>query len=358
VRYDVATYFPHLKDRIQITLMEATGSVLGMFDPKVSAYATSVLTENGADIHCNAMVTKVEDGRVMYKTKARSVSASGEVVMEERAMDCGTVVWAGGINSRPLTSHITSELNKLGQTATTTATTAGAGGVGAQRRVQTSPRGIQVDDKFRVKGLERESSVFAIGDCALVQGCAPTAQAAYQQGKYLGRLLRDTAADMSDDGLKEVSGSTGNNDNITTTTTTTTTDNNNNTASTPCTNAIDRYPQFHFHNYGALAYVGTSKGVAELKSVLWNNPLEMLSGGRKDKEQEQDGEKPTPTVVEGGRAFVIWRSLYFSKLLSQRNKFQVGFDWMKTGVFGRDISSPYEIASMKKEKDSSGRGGS
>ena len=39
-----------------------------------------------------------------------------------------------------------------------------------------------------------DGSVWALGDCA-VAGCAPTAQAASQQGKYLGRLFRDTKLD-------------------------------------------------------------------------------------------------------------------------------------------------------------------
>ena len=281
VRYDVSTHFPHLTHRIRITLMEATGRVLGMFDPAVSTYATTVLQENGASLLCGAMVTKVEDGVVSYKTKERN--AAGEDTTMSKSMDYGTVVWAGGINARPITSHITSQLNKLHQQ------TSG----NPEEKVQTSPRGIQVDEKFRVKGLEGVGNVFAIGDCALALGCSPTAQAAFQQGKYLGRMLRDTASASND--LSEVN------------------------------TKIDHYKQFLFHNYGALAYVGTSKGVAELKTVLWSNPLEALRNATNQSGNGATSEKAKEctTVVEGGSAFVIWRSLYFSKLLSQRNKAQV-----------------------------------
>merc|ERR1719413_190096 len=46
----------------------------------------------------------------------------------------------------------------------------------------------QVDESLRVKGTKL-GEVFAIGDCA-VSGKPPTAQVAYQQGKYLGRMFR------------------------------------------------------------------------------------------------------------------------------------------------------------------------
>ena len=39
---------------------------------------------------------------------------------------------------------------------------------------------------LQVKGVD---GVWALGDCA-VSGCAPTAQAAFQQGTYMGRMFR------------------------------------------------------------------------------------------------------------------------------------------------------------------------
>jgi len=48
-------------------------------------------------------------------------------------------------------------------------------------------RGLKVDENLHVMGTD---GVFAIGDCAL-SGCAPTAQVAAQQGKHVGRAIRD-----------------------------------------------------------------------------------------------------------------------------------------------------------------------
>ena len=86
---------------------------------------------------------------------------------------------------------------------------------------------------------------------------------------------------------------------------------------------IQKASDFCFSYKGALAYVGGSKGIAELKN-LW------------DVYPAVNGQ----VRVEGKSAFAIWRSLYFSKLMSARNQAQVAFDWAKSSVFGRDISTP------------------
>ena len=61
---------------------------------------------------------------------------------------------------------------------------------------------------------------FFLGDCA-VSGCAPTAQSASQQGRYLGRLFRDTQLNEE---------------------------------------FVEKYPDFKFVNKGSLAYLGDGKG--------------------------------------------------------------------------------------------------
>ena len=35
---------------------------------------------------------------------------------------------------------------------------------------------------------------------------------------------------------------------------------------------------------------------------------------------------------------VVWRGLYLDMQISNRNKLQVAFDWIKTAIFGRDTS--------------------
>jgi NADH:ubiquinone reductase (non-electrogenic) len=273
IRNDVSKYFPHLSDHIQITLLEATGKILGMFDPKISEYAQKTLVDHGARVMCGSAVTKMTSKEVELK------KMTGEGSSEVEILSYGLVVWAGGITARPIAK-------KIAET------------IGCEQLPPGRPfRGLLVGNKFQVKGLESLSApsekdlnhpcVWAIGDCA-VSGCPPTAQAAFQQGNYLGRMLRDTNFDSQ---------------------------------------LIDQYRPFEMRHYGAMAYLGASQGVAELKGMLWDQPAE--EGGK--------------TIIEGTGAFALWRSLYFSRLLSNRNKAQVIFDWFKASVFGRDISSPYNL---------------
>jgi NADH:ubiquinone reductase (non-electrogenic) len=68
---------------------------------------------------------------------------------------------------------------------------------------------------------------------------------------------------------------------------------------------------FTFKNLGMLAYIGSHKALADLPQY-----------------------KGT-----GFTTFVFWRSAYLTKLVSLKNKILVLFDWVKTFIFGRDVSN-------------------
>ncbi|MBX7223589.1 MAG: FAD-dependent oxidoreductase [Blastocatellia bacterium] len=73
-----------------------------------------------------------------------------------------------------------------------------------------------------------------------------------------------------------------------------------------------QYKPFKFINLGMLAYVGESQALAELPAV---------------------------NVKQGGMTtFLFWRSAYLTRLVSLKNKILVAFDWLKTWIFGRDLS--------------------
>jgi NADH:ubiquinone reductase (non-electrogenic) len=69
-------------------------------------------------------------------------------------------------------------------------------------------------------------------------------------------------------------------------------------------------PPFRYNNQGMLAYIGGHSGVVDLNHFK----------GR------------------GFLAFVFWRSVYLTKLVSLRNKATVLIDWLRTFIFGREIS--------------------
>lgn len=255
IRQDVSRYFPQLQKYLSLTLVEATDRLLGAFDPQIAQYAQNILEENNATVLTRTAVTRVDRSVVDMKHMA-----SGDT----KSVAYGMLVWVAGVRTRPITRSIISQLDPS---------------------IQNSRWGLVVTPHMSVAGTD--GSVWALGDCSVTAGCPPTAQVAYQQGKYLGRLMRDT--DLRPE-------------------------------------AIDAHEPFKYEHGGSLAYIGSNKGVAELKTKLWDH-YPLLGNDQ--------------ICVEGTSAFAIWRSLYFSKLMSERNRAMVLFDWLKTFLFGRDISSSH-----------------
>jgi NADH dehydrogenase FAD-containing subunit len=71
---------------------------------------------------------------------------------------------------------------------------------------------------------------------------------------------------------------------------------------------------FEFLSLGIMAYVGNEKALVS---------AEVLDG-RLD--------------IAGAFAFLLWRSVYITKQVSTRNRVLILFDWLKTRLFGRDLS--------------------
>lgn len=67
---------------------------------------------------------------------------------------------------------------------------------------------------------------------------------------------------------------------------------------------------FKFKAQGMLAYIGGGQALADLPQVKWS----------------------------GRGAWLFWRSVYVTKLVSLQNKIKVLFDWLKARLFGRDLS--------------------
>lgn len=67
---------------------------------------------------------------------------------------------------------------------------------------------------------------------------------------------------------------------------------------------------FRFRSFGMLAYIGGGQALADLPHVKWS----------------------------GRAAWVFWRSVYLTKLVSLANKAKVAFDWLKAAAFGRDLT--------------------
>ncbi len=67
---------------------------------------------------------------------------------------------------------------------------------------------------------------------------------------------------------------------------------------------------FHYRSLGMLTYIGGRRALADLPGVKWS----------------------------GWGAWLFWRSVYVTRLVSLSNKAKVLFDWLKARLFGRDLA--------------------
>lgn len=256
IRGDVNRLFPRLQGRIRVSLVEAMPRVLAPFRPEIAQIAADHLQKSDVEVRCNTAIKKVSENTAQIQTKGSDTTEQ---------LDFGVLVWAAGITTRPLVARL-------------------AQGIGTDAG-QDSRRGLVVDSYLRVKGVD---GVYALGDCA-VSGCPPTAQVAAQQGKWLGRRLRDD----------EVEGA----------------------------------KPFVYQHLGTMAYVGNKEAVAQIKP-----PLGTLSTTDHFWWRMLHGAIGEERTLTGTGAFVFWRSVYFSKMLSVKNRASIALDWFKTETHGRDVA--------------------
>ncbi|CAA2938451.1 external alternative NAD(P)H-ubiquinone oxidoreductase B3, mitochondrial-like [Olea europaea subsp. europaea] len=129
---DLAKLYPTLKDKVKITLLEATDHILNMFDKRITVFAEEKFQRDGIDLKTGSLVTKVSDKEISTKERATGQNVS---------IPYGMVVWSTGIGTRPV---IMDFMKQIGQT---------------NRRV------LATDEWLRV---EKCDSIYALGDCATI----------------------------------------------------------------------------------------------------------------------------------------------------------------------------------------------
>ncbi|CAL1709677.1 unnamed protein product [Somion occarium] len=135
------------------------------------------------------------------------------------------------------------------------------------------------DDNLRVIMKDTgapDPDVFAIGDAAMIRDVPlpATAQVAYQKAKYMTKKFNVLGKDK------------------------------------------EHVTPFQFHNAGSLAYLGDWIAVYDRTKV-----------------------ESGPKTKEAGRlAWLLWRSAYFTRTISIRNKILVPMYWFINWIFGRDLS--------------------
>ena len=145
-------------NKFKVIAIDALDRPLPSFDSTLSQRVIDLWTKENATLHFKSMVSKIRENSIEIKDKT--------------SIPFDLAIWCGGIKANDLTMKINNRL-KL-----------------------DCPRGIPVNEYLLVRGT---NNIFAIGDCAF-SGNPPTAQVAYQQGKYLAKQFNSET--KTHDGFK------------------------------------------------------------------------------------------------------------------------------------------------------------
>ena len=274
---DIKKLVPDISDRFRVTLIEALPNVLPMFSKQLIDYTESTFKEEKINIHTKTVVKKVTDKTV----EAEVTRPDGK--KEKVVFPYGLLVWATGNAVRPVVKDLMARIP-------------------AQK---DSRRGLAVNEYLVVQGAR---DIWAVGDCA-VAGYAPTAQVASQEGTFLAHLFNNMAkTEALEENISRLSSSLnlkpGN--------------------SAEISREIEQYERqlrrikdikpFNYSHQGSLASIGSDKAVADVTWYMGN------------------------VAAAGSLTYLFWRSAYISMCFSTRNRLLVINDWLKSKVFGRDLS--------------------
>ena len=176
-------------NKFKITAIDALPLPLPTFDPTISNKVIQLWKKNNVDMRFNKCVSKITDKSVEFKE-------------EDKNVPYDLAIWCAGIKPTTLTAKINTIL-KL-----------------------NCNKGIPVNKYLQVENAE---DVYAMGDCAFT-GLPPTAQVAYQQGKYLANQFNHK---LTNPNIK--------------------------------TNTIIKSNEFVFENKGQFCYIGKNKSVFQNK---------------------------------------------------------------------------------------------
>ncbi|KAK0388433.1 hypothetical protein NLU13_4677 [Sarocladium strictum] len=274
---DIKKLVPDISPQFKVTLIEALPNVLPSFSKQLIDYTEDTLREEKIDIMTKTMVKRVTDSTV--EAEISRPDGTKELVK----IPYGLLVWATGNAVRPIVKDLMSKIP-------------------AQK---DSRRGLAVNEYLVVQGTR---DIWAIGDCA-VAGYAPTAQVASQEGNFLARLFNNMAKTESTEArIHELSSGLN-------------LQQGNAADAASEIEALEKQLRrikdvkpFRYSHQGSLAYIGSEKAVADVS--WWNGNL----------------------ATGGSMTYLFWRSAYLSMCFSTRNRVLVLNDWVKSKVFGRDVS--------------------
>mmetsp|Transcript_27601 Transcript_27601/g.63974 ORF Transcript_27601/g.63974 Transcript_27601/m.63974 type:complete len:600 (-) Transcript_27601:255-2054(-) len=292
--------YPKLKDSVRVVLAHGGPELVPQFEPALREEALKALENKGVEVLLNTRVTEVSDdvanAYAKLSTKVKD-PVTGELTehREEQSLPVGLTVWCAGTAPVPFVETMLKQLPE---------------------EARSRDGRVRVDPWMRPPmpdGAE-VGSLFVLGDAAAAEHRSEnendgdsllpsTAQVAGQQGAFIARLLdRDydlthtpphvQIGNMTEDGINDPS-----------------------MTQWLKFRGLEQAPPFGFLNLGMLAYLGGGEALSQVQV----GDVNLLSWA-------------------GSVGFLLWRSVYLVKQVATKNRVLVTFDWIKSAIFGRDIT--------------------
>lgn len=290
--------YPKLANDTRVILAHGGPDLVPQFEEPLRQEALESLRAKGVEVFLNTRVTEVTDQSASLSMKQFD-ETTGEALAERKDVEVpiGLSVWCAGTAPAKFCEDLLKELPP---------------------EAKNRDGRIKVDRWMRppMKDPSLLGSVLVLGDAAAqetdewnTQLLPSTAQVAGQQGAYLARTLcrnYNLTAPVPHLVLPE-------------------TTSNNMTAANVFDDpalanwlllrGLEKLPPFTFLNLGLLAYLGGGEALSQV----------------------QVGDVPVVSKA-GSIGFLLWRSVYLVKQVATRNRVLVTFDWIKSAIFGRDIT--------------------
>uniref|UniRef100_A0A7S0L5Z8 NADH:ubiquinone reductase (non-electrogenic) n=1 Tax=Coccolithus braarudii TaxID=221442 RepID=A0A7S0L5Z8_9EUKA len=329
IREDLTKLYPKEVAASRVVLISSTDDLLSSYDKKISDFTKTVLEQSRVEVVAGVRVIEVTKDSVFCRSKATK---------EEFVVPSSLTLWSTGVKPGRLVEEVIAAIPE-----------------------QTKRSGLLVDKSMLAYGTK---NVYALGDCAtlytgnamiddltglfrqadedgngsldkgeLLSLFSRVSNKKYPQAEVFQSKIDEDFAEIDADGsgaldvdefkalllnvdaslrnlppTAQVAGQQG-------------------SFLAAQFNGETQKPFKYFHK-GSMAYIGQEKAAAQVSMLknLLPEALQELSFLGDD------------IVLTGGLAEVIWKFLYLDMQISTRNKLQVGFDWTKTILFGRDTS--------------------
>ncbi|KAJ1984305.1 hypothetical protein H4R34_000729 [Dimargaris verticillata] len=274
IRDDLSRIYPHLMDKVRMTVYDVAPTILGSFDVNLAKYAVKRFQRQGIKIRTNTQITEVTKDHLMIRNQPEE--------------PYGLLVWSTGLTDVPLSQSLA-------------------------KTVANDAHGKRLLTDFHLRLLRSDgtmaiNNVFALGDCADITGYSlpATAQVARQKARYLAQVLNRVG---------RVQGWTLNDEKQFT--------------------YQHLGSMAYLGGWKAIVDLGADgdpkAGTVPEEVNAVTNPFSSAAAKRRPL-------RLTDYIGEGRLAWLFWRSAYFTMSVSLKNKILIPVYWFLTWLLGRDIS--------------------